>query len=84
MRALPHELDGLAVRARDGDGAALTALVEGIQDSVYRLSLRMLWHPQDAEDAAQDILFKIVTSISTFRGESSFRTWALRVASNHL
>jgi RNA polymerase sigma factor (sigma-70 family) len=78
------ELDELAARARGGDGAALTAVVEGIQDDVYRLSLRMLWHPQDAEDAAQEILFKIVTSIATFRGESAFRTWALRVASNHL
>lgn len=84
MSSPARELDGLAARARDGDGAALTALIEGIQDDVYRLSLRMLWHPHDAEDAAQEILFKIVTSVSTFRGESSFRTWALRVASNHL
>jgi RNA polymerase sigma factor (sigma-70 family) len=74
----------LAARAAEGDGAALTALVERIQDDVYRLSLRMLWHPEDAEDATQEILFKIVTSVATFRGESSFRTWALRVATNHL
>lgn len=74
----------LAVRAAEGDGAALTTLVERIQDDVYRLSLRMLWHPEDAEDATQEILFKVVTSVATFRGESSFRTWALRVATNHL
>jgi RNA polymerase sigma factor (sigma-70 family) len=74
----------LAARAAEGDGAALTALVERIQDDVYRLSLRMLWHPEDAEDATQEILLKIVTSVATFRGESSFRTWALRVATNHL
>ncbi len=74
----------LAERAANGDSAALTAVVERIQDDVYRLSLRMLWHPQDAEDATQEILLKVVTSVSTFRGESSFRTWALRVATNHL
>lgn len=74
----------LAARAADGDGAALATLVERIQDDVYRLSLRMLWHPQDAQDATQEILFKVVTSVATFRGESSFRTWALRVAANHL
>jgi RNA polymerase sigma factor (sigma-70 family) len=84
MSSQTRELDALAARARNGDGVALTALIEGIQDDVYRLSLRMLWHPHDAEDAAQEVLFRIVTSISTFRGESSFRTWALRVASNHL
>jgi RNA polymerase sigma factor (sigma-70 family) len=80
--AMPHEQ--LASRAVEGDGAALAALIEGIQDTVYRLALRMLWHPQDAEDATQEILFKIATSLATFRGESSFRTWALRVATNHL
>ena len=76
--------EGLAARAAAGDGAALAALVERVQDDVYRLALRMLWHPQDAEDATQEILFKVVTSVATFRGESSFRTWALRVATNHL
>ncbi|MGH7709891.1 MAG: RNA polymerase sigma factor [Gemmatimonadaceae bacterium] len=74
----------LAARAAKGDGAALTALIEHIQDDVYRISLRMLWHPQDAEDATQEILLKLVTSVATFRRESSFRTWALRVATNHL
>jgi RNA polymerase sigma factor (sigma-70 family) len=79
--ALPEQL---AARAAEGDRAALTALIERIQDDVYRLSLRMLWHPEDAEDATQEILFKLVTRVATFRGESSFRTWALRVATNHL
>src|SRR5687768_1574639 len=76
--------EALAVRSAAGDGAALVTLIERVQDDVYRLSLRMLWHPQDAEDATQEILFKIVTSVATFRGESSFRTWTLRVATNHL
>jgi RNA polymerase sigma factor (sigma-70 family) len=84
MSAERPSLEQLAERAAGGDGAALGALIEGIQDDVHRLALRMLWHPQDAEDATQEILFKVVTSVATFRGESAFRTWALRVASNHL
>ena len=85
LSALPDaSSEQLASRAAAGDAAALTALVERIQDDVYRLALRMLWHPQDAEDATQEILLKIVTSVATFRGESSFRTWTLRVAANHL
>jgi RNA polymerase sigma factor (sigma-70 family) len=76
--------EALAASAAAGDGAALAALVRVVQDDIYRLALRMLWHPQDAEDATQEILFKIVTSVATFRGESAFRTWAFRVATNHL
>jgi RNA polymerase sigma factor (sigma-70 family) len=74
----------LLERAREGDTASLSALIELTGDEVYRLSLRMLWHPEDAADATQEILFKVVTSIATFRGESSFRTWTLRIATNHL
>ena len=61
----------LVERARSGDGSALSQMVERVRDDVYRLSLRMLWHPEDAADATQEILFKLVTSLSTFRGESS-------------
>ena len=38
----------------------------------------------DAEDATQDILLKVITHLSTFRGESSFTTWVFRIAVNHL
>lgn len=74
----------LTKRAQGGDGRALGELIERIRDDVYRLALRMLWHPDDAADATQEILFKIVTSLATFRGEASVRTWMLRVATNHL
>jgi RNA polymerase sigma factor (sigma-70 family) len=74
----------LAERAQGGDGSALGQLIERMRDDVYRLALRMLWHPDDAADATQEILFKVVTSLATFRGEASIRTWILRVATNHL
>jgi RNA polymerase sigma factor (sigma-70 family) len=44
----------------------------------------MLYHPQDAEDAAQEILIKIITRLDSFRGSGAFQAWALKVASNHL
>lgn len=77
-------LEGLARQAREGDREALESLVSAIQDRVYGLALRMLWHPEDARDAAQEILIRIVTRVSTFRGASSFSTWAYRVAANYL
>lgn len=83
-KRVDESLERLVERAREGDGRAITHLLERVQDDVYRLALRMLWHPEDAADATQEVLFKVVTHLATFRGESSFRTWVLRVATNHL
>ncbi|HUJ60095.1 MAG TPA: RNA polymerase sigma factor [Kofleriaceae bacterium] len=74
----------LIERARGGERAALDQLVRATKDMVFNLAIRMLGSPSDAEDATQEILIRIVTHLGSFRGESSFRTWAYRVASNHL
>lgn len=76
--------ESLVARAQAGDRQALEELIREVQDDVYGLSLQMLWHPEDAEDAAQEILVRVITNLGGFRGESSFRTWVYRVASNHL
>ncbi len=70
--------------AKGGDRDALERLVGGITDDVYGLAIRMLWHPADAEDATQEILIKVVTHLSRFRGEAVFSTWVYRIAANHL
>ena len=64
----------LAVRAQDGDRAALTALVERHEPRVRRLAGYLLNDPQDAEDAAQEALAKVLTRIDQFRGEARFAT----------
>lgn len=79
-----EELQALAEKATAGDMEALEALVTGVQDMVFNLSLRMLGTFADAEDAAQDILLKMITHLSSFRGESLFTTWVFRIAVNHL
>jgi RNA polymerase sigma factor (sigma-70 family) len=77
-------LEDLVQQAKDGRKEALEAIVRRIQDRVYGLSLRMLGYPADAEDAAQEILVKVVTHLDSFRQESEFTTWVYRVAANHL
>lgn len=70
--------------AQSGSRQALESLITRHQRWIYNIALRMVYHPQDAEDAAQEIFIKVVTHLSTFRGESQFRTWLYRVAINHL
>ena len=79
-----EELQTMAEKATAGDREALEVLVAGVQDMVFNLSLRMLGTFADAEDATQDILLKMITHLSTFRGESAFTTWVFRIAVNHL
>jgi RNA polymerase sigma factor (sigma-70 family) len=72
------------MQARAGDRKALEDLLERHQGWIFNISLRMIYHPQDAEDATQEILVKILTRLSCFEGRSSFRTWLYRIAINHL
>jgi len=74
----------LLERARVGDREALGELVAGAQSLVYNLALRMMADPVDAQDLTQEILIRVVTGLPGFRGESAFKTWVYRVASNHL
>lgn len=71
-------------QAQDGDAKALERLVRGIQGRVHKLALRMLADPGAAQDATQEILIRIVTKLSTYRGDSQFETWIYRVAMNYL
>lgn len=79
-----EELLDLIQKATSGDKCALETVVLSVQDLVFNLSLRMLGTFPDAEDAAQDILLKVITHLSSFKGESSFSTWVFCIASNHL
>ena len=77
-------LAALVERARRGDAEALDALVVALQNDIYRLALRMTAHPEDAEDATQEVLIKVVTRLDSFRGEASVKTWAYRIAVRHV
>lgn len=79
-----EELMDLIQKATAGDKQSLETVMTGIQDLVFNLSLRMLGTFPDAEDASQDILLKVMTHLSSFKGESSFSTWVFRIAVNHL
>jgi RNA polymerase sigma factor (sigma-70 family) len=70
--------------ARAGSREALERVLEAIQGRVYGLCVRMLWHPEDARDASQEILIRVMTHLGDFRGGSAFGTWVYRVAANYL
>lgn len=74
----------LVTRAVDGDSAALEEVVTSLRDPLYRLALRMVWRPADAEDATQEILIRVVTRLESWRGQAALLTWAYRIGVNYL
>ena len=79
-----QKLEALAEQAKAGSKEAVEEILIEIQDMVFNLSLRMLGTIHDAEDASQEILIKVMTHLSGFRGESAFTTWVFSIATNHL
>jgi RNA polymerase sigma factor (sigma-70 family) len=77
-------LEERAERAAAGDSAALSWLVDEVQHPVYRLALRFLGHPEDAKDATQEILVRVITHLGQFEGRSQFMTWAYTIAMRQL
>jgi RNA polymerase sigma factor (sigma-70 family) len=74
----------LVARVRSGDRDALETLVRRHQPWIYNIAVRMLYHPEDAQDATQEILIKVLTSLSSFEGRSTFRTWLYRIVVRHV
>jgi len=65
-----------------GDRAEFARLVDEYSSPIYRLGLRMLGNPQDAEDVLQNTFINALTHIQKFEGRSSIATWLYRIASN--
>ncbi|MBK6505998.1 MAG: RNA polymerase sigma factor [Ignavibacteria bacterium] len=74
----------LVAEAVAGNKKSLETLVKRHQAWIYNISLKMVWDPVDAEDVTQETLIKIITKLSTFRQESSLRTWLYRIVANHV
>ncbi len=75
---------GLIKKIREGEREALSELIDKHYAYIYNISLKFFNNEQDAEDAAQEVTIKLVTSISSFKPEKAkFTTWLYRIVLNH-
>lgn len=65
-----------------GDRAEFARLIDIYSSSIYRLGLKMLGNPQDAEDVLQNTFMNALLHLSSFEGRSSISTWLYRIAAN--
>jgi RNA polymerase sigma-70 factor, ECF subfamily len=69
-----------ALKARDRDEFA--RLVDAFSNKIYRVALKIVNDPQDAEDVLQETFIKAYRSLPAFEGRSSLSTWLYRIAVN--
>jgi RNA polymerase sigma-70 factor (ECF subfamily) len=72
----------LVALAQIGDLDAFEALANRYERRVYSLALRMLRQEQDAEDVTQQAFLSAMENLGRFRGDASFSTWLLRIATH--
>ena len=69
----------LLQQAREGDVEALEVLLRQVQPQLYRFSMKMCRHTQDAEDVLQDSMLTLARSFKDFKGMSSLSTWLFTI-----
>ncbi len=72
----------LVERAKQGDRAALSQLVNKYSERIYNLALRILRNREDAEDVLQETFITVIEKLHSFDGRSGFFTWVYRIATN--
>ncbi len=72
----------LVARAKRGDQAAFTELVNLYSERIYNLALRILKNSDDAADVLQETFVTVYEKINSFDGRSNFFTWIYRIATN--
>jgi RNA polymerase sigma-70 factor (ECF subfamily) len=70
-------------RLKQRDEQAFNDIVRLYRDKVFSLVYRMIGNRPEAEDIAQEVFVTVFKTVDTFRGESKFSTWLLRIAANH-
>ncbi|HET8547700.1 MAG TPA: RNA polymerase sigma factor [Bryobacteraceae bacterium] len=72
----------LVERARAGDAAAFTQLVNRYERKIYRLAKNITQNDDDAQDVLQETFLKAYSHLNSFEGNSRFYTWLVRIAVN--
>src|SRR5215475_2785010 len=72
----------LVAKAKAGDQQAFSTLVSQYERKIYRLAKHITQNDEDAEDVLQDAFLKAYEHLDSFKGDSKFYTWIVRIAVN--
>lgn len=86
---LLHKLENEIIKKRDfslikqtlgGNNMSFARLMQFYQKRIFRLGLSFFHNEADTEDFVQDVFLKVYTKLNTFKYESMFQTWLMRIA----
>jgi RNA polymerase sigma factor (sigma-70 family) len=72
----------LIERANSGNKSALNELIVSHESFIYNVAWKFTNDKDEASDLTQEVLIKVITKLSTFKGNSSLRTWLYRIVFN--
>lgn len=75
-----HNDEKLIKQALLGKKSAWIKLVKRYEKQIFNYAYRMVNNRDDAFDLMQDIFVAVYRSLSTFKGESQFKSWLFRIA----
>lgn len=74
--------EALVLRAQQGDTSAFEELVNKYGEYVYNLALRVIRHPDEANDLAQEAFLRAWRGLPNFQRAAQFHTWLYRIVVN--
>jgi RNA polymerase sigma factor (sigma-70 family) len=72
----------LVQKSLAGDKNALNQLIEIHEPFIYNIAWKYTNNPEEAKDLTQEVLIRVFTKLSTFKGNSAFKTWVYRIVVN--
>ena len=89
---LDNELEAADLETRDeaalvaavqaGDIQSFEALMSRYERRIFRLARNVTQNASDAEEVTQEVFLKAFKNLKSFRGNSRFYTWLVRIAIN--
>jgi len=72
----------LVTKSVGGDKKSLNELIIRHEPFIYNVAWKYTGNEDTAKDLTQEVLIKVITSLSSFKGKSSFKTWLYRIVVN--
>ena len=77
-----YDLTDLVLAAREGDSKAVEALIESVQDRLYRFCIHLTSNPQVADDISQETLIRTIQNLHSVKEPARIMSWLFQVAKN--